>query len=144
MNIRSPGPPFDEAVSSRIASTREDRGLGALNVATQADDGRWRGNIRAEERATGSWKERRATTGALRMHLMLAIAPDAVIHQSSDSRDRLHDRCLWQSYNTGRDDMNKKLNQVTQAVRVPKSTWFVLGSLLMIGLYLYHALFSRN
>lgn len=115
-----------------------------LNVATQADDGRWRGNIRAEERATGSWKERRATTGALRMHLMLAIAPDAVIHQSSDSRDRLHDRCLWQSYNTGRDDMNKKLNQVTQAVRVPKSTWFVLGSLLMIGLYLYHALFSRN
>lgn len=40
--------------------------------------------------------------------------------------------------------MNKKLNQVTQAVRVPKSTWFVLGSLLMIGLYLYHALFSRN
>ncbi|KOO53034.1 hypothetical protein Ctob_015290 [Chrysochromulina tobinii] len=48
------------------------------------------------------------------------------------------------SYNTGRDDMNKKLNQVTQAVRVPKSTWFVLGSLLMIGLYLYHALFSRN
>ena len=61
-------------------------------------------------------------------------------HQSSDSRDR----CLWQSYNTGRDDMNKKLNQVTQAVRVPKSTWFVLGSLLMIGLYLFHALFSRN
>ena len=72
---------------------------------------------------------------------MLAIAPDAGWHhQSSDSRDR----CLWQSYNTGRDDMNKKLNQVTQAVRVPKSTWFVLGSLLMIGLYLFHALFSRN
>ena len=45
------------------------------------------------------------------------------------------------SYNTGRAQMQKKLDSAQSLS--PKAVWFLGGALLMLSLYFYHAMTSR-
>jgi len=43
------------------------------------------------------------------------------------------------SYNSGRDAMNKKLNQTAAPKSTPTAVWFIAGALIMGMLYMFNA-----
>jgi hypothetical protein len=73
---------------------------------------------------------------------MMTAATDSGAPSPPASKSRERKLKRPESFNTEKLEMSRRL-QAIQQPHLPKAIWFLAGILVMFGLYLYNALFSR-